>query len=82
MNITTGTTAATSRHDELIDRLPPNFRWGVATSAYQRFGPPTPFYIAGGIVALVGVLAFRVIPPVAAQPTPAEGIAHSGASTR
>lgn len=52
----------------------------VATSAYQRFGPPTPFYIAGGIVALVGVLAFRVIPPVPAQPTPAEGIAQPGAA--
>ncbi len=38
MNITTGTTAATSRHDELIDRLPPSFRWGVATSAYQIEG--------------------------------------------
>lgn len=54
----------------------------VATSAYQRFGPPTPFYIAGGIVALVGVLAFRVVPPVAGQPTPAEGIGHSGPATR
>jgi multidrug resistance protein len=54
----------------------------VATSAFQRFGPPTPFYIAGGVVALVGVLAFRVVPPVPAQPTPAEGIAHSGAATR
>ncbi len=54
----------------------------VATSAYQRFGPPTPFYIAGGIVALVGVLAFRVVTPVAGQPTPAEGISHSGAATR
>jgi multidrug resistance protein len=54
----------------------------VATSAFQRFGPPTPFYIAGGVVALVGVLAFRVVPPVPAQPTPAEGIAHSQAATR
>jgi len=54
----------------------------VATSAYQRFGPPTPFYIAGGIVAMVGVLAFRVVQPVSAQPTPAEGIAHSGAASR
>ena len=54
----------------------------VATSAFQRFGPPTPFYLAGGVVALVGVLAFRVLPPVPSQPTPAEGIAHSGAATR
>jgi sugar phosphate permease len=52
----------------------------VATSAYQRFGPPTPFYIAGGIVALVGVLAFRVTPPALAQPTPAEGVARAEAS--
>lgn len=52
----------------------------VATSAYQRFGPPTPFYIAGGVVALVGVLAFRIGPPVPAQPTPADGIVHSGAA--
>lgn len=53
----------------------------VATSAFQRFGPPTPFYIAGGIVALVGVLAFRVVPPVPAQPTPVEGIVQSGAAS-
>lgn len=53
----------------------------VATSAYQRFGPPTPFYIAGGIVALVGVLAFRIGPPVPVQPTPADGIVHSGAGS-
>jgi multidrug resistance protein len=52
----------------------------VATSAYQRFGPPTPFYIAGGIVALVGVLAFRLVAPVSAQPTPGEGMAPSGST--
>ena len=34
----------------------------IATSAFQRLGPPSPFYIAGGIVALVGVLAFRLAP--------------------
>jgi beta-glucosidase len=28
----------TSRHDELIDRLPRTFRWGAATSAYQIEG--------------------------------------------
>jgi MFS family permease len=32
----------------------------MATSAFQRFGIGAPFYIAGGIVALVGVLAFRL----------------------
>lgn len=35
----------------------------VATSAFQRFGPPWPFYLAGTIVALVGVLAFRLALP-------------------
>ena len=49
----------------------------AAASAYQRFGPPTPFYMAGGIVALVSVLAFRVVVPASAQPTPAEGMAPS-----
>ena len=34
----------------------------IATSAFQRFGLGAPFYIAGGIVALVGVLAFRLEP--------------------
>lgn len=52
----------------------------VATSAFQRFGPPTPFYIAGGIVALAGILTLRVAPP-APQPTPAEGTARAGATT-
>jgi len=32
----------------------------MATSAFQRFGIGAPFYIAGGVVALVGVLAFRL----------------------
>jgi MFS family permease len=35
----------------------------IATSAFQRFGVGAPFYIAGGIVALVGVLAFRLDAP-------------------
>lgn len=34
----------------------------IATSAFQRFGLGAPFYIAGAIVALVGVLAFRLEP--------------------
>ncbi|NOT07693.1 MAG: MFS transporter [Gemmatimonadales bacterium] len=41
----------------------------VATSAFQRFGTGAPFYMAGGIVALVGVLAFRLTP----VPRTAEG---------
>jgi MFS family permease len=32
----------------------------IATSAFQRFGSPAPFYLAGVIVMLVGVLAFRL----------------------
>jgi multidrug resistance protein len=34
----------------------------IATSAYQRFGEASPFFVAGAIVALVGVLAFRFAP--------------------
>jgi MFS family permease len=50
----------------------------IATSAYQRFGPPMPFYVAGGIVALVGVLAFQVVAPALPHQTPARGIATPG----
>jgi MFS family permease len=32
----------------------------LATAAFQRLGHPAPFFIAGGIVALVGLLAFQV----------------------
>jgi predicted MFS family arabinose efflux permease len=39
----------------------------MATSAFQRFGVGAPFYIAGGIVALVGVLAFRLDAPAHAR---------------
>jgi hypothetical protein len=36
----------------------------VATVAYQRIGIGSPFVVAGIIVALVGVLAFRMpVPP-------------------
>jgi len=35
----------------------------IATAAFQRVGPPWPFYLAGAIVALVGVLAFRLDVP-------------------
>jgi MFS family permease len=35
----------------------------IATWAFQRVGPPAPFYLAGTIVALVGVLAFRLDVP-------------------
>jgi len=32
----------------------------IATSAFQRLGPPAPFLLAGAVVAMVGVLAFRL----------------------
>jgi hypothetical protein len=32
----------------------------MATAAFQNLGHAAPFFIAGGIVALVGLLAFRV----------------------
>jgi len=32
----------------------------VATAAFQQIGPESPFLLAAGIVALVGVMAFRV----------------------
>lgn len=32
----------------------------LATSAFQRFGSPAPFYLAGTIVLLVGLMAFRL----------------------
>ena len=32
----------------------------IATSAFQRLGPPAPFLLAGGVVAIVGLLAFRL----------------------
>jgi MFS family permease len=35
----------------------------IATSAFQRFGVASPFFIAGGIVAGVGILAFRLDSP-------------------
>ncbi len=41
MNTTTRTTTALGRHHEIIGRLPSNFRWGVATSAYQIEGAVT-----------------------------------------
>jgi len=34
----------------------------VATALFQRFGHSTPFFVAGGIVALVSLLAFQVQP--------------------
>jgi len=46
----------------------------IATAAFQRLGHPAPFFIAGGIVALVGLLAFRVEvqpPTLKAAPAPA-----------
>jgi MFS family permease len=46
----------------------------LATAAFQHLGHPAPFFIAGGIVALVGLLAFQVEvepPTVKAVPAPA-----------
>jgi MFS family permease len=46
----------------------------MATFAFQRFGHAAPFFIAGGIVALVGLLAFRVEvqpPTLKTAPAPA-----------
>lgn len=42
----------------------------IATATFQRFGPPMPFFVAGLIVAFVGVLAFRIVPVLV--PTPGE----------
>jgi beta-glucosidase len=38
VNTNSGATSSAGRHDELINRLPRTFRWGVATSAYQIEG--------------------------------------------
>jgi hypothetical protein len=44
----------------------------LATTTYQRFGPSSPFFVAGFVVALVGVLAFRIVtPPRPASTQPA-----------
>jgi multidrug resistance protein len=46
----------------------------LATAAFQQFGHASPFYLAGAIVALVGLLAFRVEvqpPSVKTVPAPA-----------
>lgn len=43
----------------------------LATMAFQRLGHGAPFYLAGGCMAVAGVLAFRIrtTPNVPAQPT-------------
>lgn len=43
----------------------------IGTAAFQ-YHHDLPFYLAGAIVALVGILAFRVVPPTAVE-TPAAG---------
>ncbi len=40
----------------------------LATFAYQNFGHATPFYFAAATVALVGLLAFKASPLLAAKP--------------
>jgi MFS family permease len=49
----------------------------LATVAFARLGHGSPFYLAGVVVALVGVLAFR-IDPAASQHTPATGTPVAG----
>jgi multidrug resistance protein len=46
----------------------------LATAAFQRLGHAWPFYLAGGCVAVVGILAFRVQanPSVSVAPTAEE----------
>jgi MFS family permease len=47
----------------------------MATAAFQHLGHPAPFFIAGGIVAMVGLLAFRVEvqpPTLKTVPSPAQ----------
>jgi MFS family permease len=45
----------------------------IATAAFQRFSPGMPFFLAAGIVALVGILAFRLPTPMPERPTRAPG---------
>jgi hypothetical protein len=44
----------------------------LATAAFQRLGHAWPFYLAGGSMAMVGLLAFRVQAKPIASATPAE----------
>jgi multidrug resistance protein len=45
----------------------------LATSAFQRLGHGWPFYLAGGFVALVGILAFQIEAQRGVARTTAEG---------
>lgn len=45
----------------------------AATFLFQRFGSGTPFYVAAGVVALVGLLAFQLPERPAAPPTDQNG---------
>ena len=86
------TTSLMSRHSDPASSGP---RWasrrrspvwlGVAapllsTTAFQRLGHGWPFYIAGGYVALVGLMAFRIPHGAAERPPDAE--AEEGARSR
>jgi len=43
----------------------------LATGAFERLGQGAPFYLAGAIVAVVGLLAFQVeVEPTIVQPVP------------
>jgi len=46
----------------------------MATSAFQRFGSPSPFLLAGGVVGMVALLAFRIVAPPIPAPTPIGGV--------
>jgi hypothetical protein len=47
----------------------------LATSLFQRLGHGWPFYVAGGYVGLVGLMAFRLPAPprLAAEPAAERG---------
>ncbi len=54
----------------------------IATAAFQRLGHAAPFFIAGGIVALVGLLAFRVeVQPPTLKTAPAPAPAPASETT-
>ena len=56
--------------------IPPEIRYVEREGrsiAFQRFGSSMPFFVAAGIVALVGLLAFRLKAAMTERPAPAHG---------